>query len=99
MNCGEFALLRSLPVASVGLRMKRTILLLLPALFIGTACERHTAASLPAHGGTHEGSHAAAPAEHAPEAAPHPAAQPSATPEKDSHSAGPAPKFFEQQPK
>jgi hypothetical protein len=74
--------------------MKRTsLLLLLPALLLSTACERHSASSLPSHGAhvtaAEHGveSHAAAP-EHAPAHAP-------AAPEKASSEATPAPKFFQ----
>lgn len=78
--------------------MKRLLLLVLPAIFVGTACERHSASSLPAHGGGHSEGHGAAAADahasdkaHAPEA-PTPA-KPAAP--KDA----PAAKFFDQQPK
>ncbi len=85
-------------LASVSLRpaMKRlSIPSLLALALVATACERHSASSLPSHGahaagGEHaEGSHAeAAPKKDAPvkEALANQAP------------AGPAPKFFEQQP-
>ena len=43
---------------------RTTLLFLLPVAFLGFACERHTAESLPSHGG-HEAGHGAASAEHA----------------------------------
>ena len=71
--------------------MKRlSIPSLLALAFVATACERHSASSLPSHGAhAAEGEHAAAP--HA-EAAPKKDA-----PAKEAPT-GPAPKFFEQQP-
>jgi hypothetical protein len=72
--------------------MKRSLLLLLPTLFIGTACERHSASSLPAHGGEHGAEPKAPAAAHVAEKAP--AASPEAPAKGE-----PAAKFFEQQPK
>lgn len=77
--------------------MKRTLLLVLPAVVFGTACERHSASSLPSHGGGHAEGHASAPAEAHAEKAPakeSPAPSAPAT-AKDA----PASKFFDQQPK
>lgn len=78
--------------------MKRTLLFVIPAIFLGTACERHSASSLPEHGGEHAAEHApAAGATHANEKAPatNAPAQPKEEPKKEA----PAAKFFEQQPK
>ena len=79
--------------ASVSLRpaMKRlSIPSLLALALIATACERHSASSLPSHG-----AHAAA-GEHP--AAPHVEAAPKKEAPAKEAAPGPAPKFFEQQP-
>ena len=84
--------------ASVSLRpaMKRlSIPSLLALAFVATACERHSASSLPSHGAhAAGGEHAAAP--HA-EAAPKKDAPAKEAPAKEAPT-GAAPKFFEQQP-
>jgi hypothetical protein len=71
--------------------MKRlSIPSLLALALFATACERHSASSLPSHGAHSAG------AEHA--AAPHAEAAPKKDAPAKETSAGPAPKFFEQQP-
>lgn len=73
--------------------MKRLTIpfLLALALFVN-ACERHSASSLPSHGGhAGGGAHAAAPGGDSP------SKQEAAAAPKDAPAA-PAPKFFEQQP-
>jgi hypothetical protein len=71
--------------------MKRlSIPSLLALALIATACERHSASSLPSHG-----AHAAA-GEHP--AAPHVEAAPKKEAPAKEAAPGPAPKFFEQQP-
>lgn len=69
-----------------------SLLLLLPALLLSTACERHTASSLPAHGEHSAAPHPVAGAEKAP-------AHVSPATEKGASEAAPAPKFFEKQAK
>ena len=71
--------------------MKRlSIPSLLALALFATACERHSASSLPSHG-----AHAAA-GEHP--AAPHVEADPKKEAPAKEPAPGPAPKFFEQQP-
>ena len=71
--------------------MKRlSIPSLLALALFATACERHSASSLPSHG-----AHAAA-GEHS--AAPHVEADPKKEAPAKEPAPGPAPKFFEQQP-
>jgi len=91
----QFSLLRIQARASLFRLMKRTLLLVLPVIVFGTACERHSASSLPSHGGGHAEGHAPADAhaEKAP-AKETPAPSAPATP-KDA----PAAKFFDQKSK
>ena len=71
--------------------MKWSFVFFVPLAFMSSACERHSASSLPSHGG-HASEHAAPAAVHAPPAVSQPV---------DSSKAAPAsaPKFFDQQPK
>ncbi len=76
-----------------------SMLILLAVALVGTACERHSADSLPAHEGGHAAKHEGAPAAHAPAAAPAPAAgEHKAEPKKEdaAPAAGEAPKFFQE---
>ena len=78
--------------------MKRTLLFVIPAIFLGTACERHSASSLPEHGGGHATEHASgAGGTHAAEKTP--ATNPPAQAKEEAKKEAPAAKFFEQQPK
>jgi hypothetical protein len=72
--------------------MKWSFIFFLPFVLMAAACERHSASSLPSHGG-HEPAHkpSGKPAGAAP------AAAPNAATSKDSPAAGP--KFFDQQSK
>jgi hypothetical protein len=79
--------------------MKRTLLLLLPAVFLGTACERHSASSLPEHGGGHPAEHPAASAESSHSAEKAPATNTTSPAVDESKKDAPAAKFFEQKPK
>ena len=72
--------------------IRTSLLLLLPALLMSTACERHTASSLPAHDEHSVASQAVAAAGHAPAPAP-------VSAEKSAPEAAAAPKFFEQKGK
>lgn len=76
--------------------MKQTTLLfLLPAAFLGFACERHSAESLPVHG-AHASGHEAGAAAHAPAHAEAPKTESKKESPVPAH--GEAPKFFEGTP-
>ena len=92
-------LLRFSVIATLARLMKRTLLLVLPAIFLGTACERHSASSLPEHGGGHATEHSAAPAEPAHSAVKAPAPAAAAPAAEEAKKDAPAAKFFEQKAK
>lgn len=77
-----------------------SMFILLAVALVGTACERHSADSLPSHDGGHAAKHEGAPAAaHAPAAVPAPAGgEHKAEPKKAeaAPAAGEAPKFFQE---
>ncbi|MEI6714894.1 MAG: hypothetical protein WCO60_14145 [Verrucomicrobiota bacterium] len=74
---------------------RTTLLFLLPVAFLGFACERHTAESLPSHG-SHEAGHASAPSDHAPAHAA--AAKEGSKQDKPAPAAGGSLQFFDGTP-